>query len=122
MNILFSLYVCPTYAADIKTDSKVQVSEGRIAYVDINKQYIIADLGSDNGLTVGQTLYVFKVVKDIYKMVNNKETDEIIKKVTKLIGELKVTELDNKVTKCLCVSGDCDKIKEGDKVSTVMPA
>ena len=107
-----------TVAVANTAEKKGQSLDGRVAYVDPNDRSIIIDLGSDNGLTSGQRLFAVKVVKNIYKVVDNKETNEVIKRVTKVIGELDVTEIEPKVAKCKCVSGDCDRIRVGDKVTS----
>lgn len=93
---------------------KEQVLEGYVVNVDQNDKSIMIDLGSDSGLSLDQPLYVVRVVKE----VKSPTTGEILKRITSVVCELKITEMDKKVATCSCVKGNCENVKENDRVSS----
>ena len=86
----------------------------KVADTDAGSMTVYIAAGSGEGITVGQTLYVVKVKKEI----KNPETGEVIKRVVETAAELKVTEVDNKSATATIVKGNINDIKIGDNVSS----
>ncbi|MEW6068825.1 MAG: CsgG/HfaB family protein [Nitrospirota bacterium] len=76
---------------------------------------IIIDAGSDQGVSVDQTLYIVRVKKEI----KSPTTGEVIKRLTEIIAEIKVTEVDNLSATAEIVKGNIKDIHVGDEVSSV---
>ncbi|MBI4689374.1 MAG: curli production assembly protein CsgG [Nitrospirae bacterium] len=75
---------------------------------------VIVDAGSKQGITVGQTLYIVKVKKEI----KSPSTGEVIKRLVDTIAEIKVTEVDASSATGTIIKGNIKDIKEGDDVSS----
>jgi curli biogenesis system outer membrane secretion channel CsgG len=63
---------------------------GRVA--DVDGSTLILNVGSEQGVRVGQTLMIERVVRT----VKDPETGEVLREVTEPIGSLRVTEVDNR--------------------------
>ncbi len=86
----------------------------KVADTDAGSGTVYIAAGSGEGITVGQTLYVVKIKKEI----KDPETGEVIKRVVEAAAELKVTEVDNKSATATIVKGNINNIKIGDNVSS----
>lgn len=84
----------------------------KVAYAE--EGIVIIDAGSQQGITVGQTLYIVKVKKEI----KSPTTGEVIKRLVETIAEIKVTEVDNASATATLIKGNILDIKEGDDVSS----
>lgn len=90
------------------------VIKAKVADTDVGSKSVYIAAGSGEGITVGQTLYIVKVKKEI----KDPETGEVIKRVVETSAELRVTEVDNKSATAAIVKGNIYDIKIGDNVSS----
>ncbi len=86
--------------------------KAKVAYAGEGK--IIIDAGSKQGVSVGQTLYIVRIKKEI----KSPTTGEVIKRLVDTIAEIKVTEVDRGSATATIMKGNIDDIKEGDDVSS----
>jgi len=86
--------------------------KAKVAYAGEGK--VIVDAGVKQGITVGQTLYVVRVKKEI----KSPTTGEVIKRLVDTTAEIKVIEVDNASATATIMKGNIDDIKEGDDVSS----
>lgn len=100
-----------TDSSSSDTDKTVKT---KIADIDAGSKTVYIDGGSGAGITVGQTLYVLKVKKEI----KSPTTGEVIKRIVDSVAELKVTEVDKASATATVVKGDIRSIKTGDDISS----
>jgi curli biogenesis system outer membrane secretion channel CsgG len=84
--------------------------EGLVASVDGG---IVLNVGSKNGVKVGDTLNVERVTREI----KDPSTGKVIRRMTTPVGVVKVTDVDDGSSVCSVVSGSGFKI--GDAVKTI---
>jgi curli biogenesis system outer membrane secretion channel CsgG len=100
-------------SSDSSDDSKKEVKV-KVADTDVSAKSVYIDGGSKEGISVGQTLYVVKVKKEI----KSPTTGEVIKRITESVAELKVTEVDKSSATATVVKGSINSIKAGDDVNS----
>lgn len=96
------------------TEGPIGIVKTKVADTDVDTNSVYLSAGSSEGVTVGQTLYILKVKKEI----KDPETGDVIKRVMETLAEIKVTEVDNKSATATIVKGDINRIKIGDDVSS----
>lgn len=97
-------------ASQEKVVGKKVELKGRIADVEGNK--LVLNLGVAQGLKVGDTLTVERVVRE----VKDPDTGEIIRSVTEPVGTVKITEVDEKSAVGTFQGSGAPKV--GDRVKT----
>ncbi|MBF0328025.1 MAG: hypothetical protein HQL10_02610 [Nitrospirae bacterium] len=85
-----------------------------IAHVDRSNKTFILDAGQNIGIQKDMTMYVIKVTKEI----TSPTTGQVIRRIVEPIADLKIIGCDKVSADAVCISGKCDSIKEGDKVSS----
>lgn len=89
--------------------SKVELL-GRIA--DVDSKTVIINIGKDQGVRVGDTLNVERVVRE----VKDPDSGKVIREVTELIGTVKITEADAKSAVGTFTGAGAPKV--GDRVKS----
>jgi curli biogenesis system outer membrane secretion channel CsgG len=87
---------------------------GAVIYYDAAKRSTITDLGKNSGVSVGSPLYVTKVVKEL-----KNSSGAVIKVIADTVAELKIKEVEDQTCTAECVTGNCNDIAEGMRVSTI---
>jgi curli biogenesis system outer membrane secretion channel CsgG len=98
-------------AGNGKLQVRTVVVEGLVAAVDGGQ--IVLNVGTKNGVKVGDQLNVERVSREI----KDPATGKVIRRMTSSVGLVKVTDVDNDSSVCSVVSGSGFKV--GDAVKTV---
>ena len=98
-------------ANNTKLVTRTIVVEGLVA--DVDSGQVVLNVGSKNGVKVGDTLNVERVSREI----KDPATGKVLRRMTSPVGVVKVTAVDDGSSVCSVVSGSGFKV--GDAVKTI---